>query len=239
MFRSLFNLVGSKNEIRRDDASSKAVEFPCLCGFNYFASVSGVAEPGQILAIMGESGAGKTTLLNVLTQRFKKSLKIEGEVNVNGEILGPTEMQTMSAFVQQFDLFMGSMTVREHLAFSAHLRMGRDVSSAEKMEKVDELIEKVCFYALSNSVYFKMGLNNCQDTIIGQKFTKSISLGEKKRLSFAAELLNDPSVIFCDEPTSGLDAYMARQVISCLKNLATEDGCTVIVKLELYSFNQE
>jgi ABC-type multidrug transport system ATPase subunit len=76
-----------------------------------------------------------------------------------------------------------------------------------------------------------MGLHSCQHTCIGQKFTKSISLGEKKRLSFACELLNNPGIIFCDEPTSGLDAYMAKQVIMCLKQLAKEDGCTVIITI--------
>jgi ABC-type multidrug transport system ATPase subunit len=78
--------------------------------------------------------------------------------------------------------------------------MGEEVSSKDKVAKVDEVINK-------------MGLKNCQHTIIGQRFTKSISLGEKKRLSFAAELLSDPSIIFCDEPTSGLDAFMAKQVL--------------------------
>jgi len=180
--------------------------------------VSGVAEAGQILAIMGESGAGKTTLLNVLTQRNKRSLQIEGEVSINGEAVGSEDVRKISAFVQQFDLFLGSMTVREHLVFCAHLRMGREFTTAERMEKVDQVIGK-------------MGLEVCQNTRIGQKFTKSISLGEKKRLAFASELLNDPALIFCDEPTSGLDAFMAKQVISCLKQLAKEDGRTIIITI--------
>lgn len=76
-----------------------------------------------------------------------------------------------------------------------------------------------------------MGLIECQDTLIGLHFTKSISLGEKKRLSFACELLHDPPIIFCDEPTSGLDSYMALQVIACLNHLAKQDGCTIIVTI--------
>jgi ABC-type multidrug transport system ATPase subunit len=76
-----------------------------------------------------------------------------------------------------------------------------------------------------------MGLTKCQDTVIGLPYTKSISLGEKKRLSFACELLHDPSIIFCDEPTSGLDAFMANQVIMCLKNLAKQDGLTIVITI--------
>uniref|UniRef100_A0AC34R6N0 AAA+ ATPase domain-containing protein n=1 Tax=Panagrolaimus sp. JU765 TaxID=591449 RepID=A0AC34R6N0_9BILA len=102
--------------------------------------VSGIAEPGEVLAIMGESGAGKTTLMNVLTQRNLKSLAIEGEVTINGEELSPNELQRISSYVQQADLFTSSMTVHEHLMFSARLRMGSRFTSAEKKARVEQLI---------------------------------------------------------------------------------------------------
>lgn len=76
-----------------------------------------------------------------------------------------------------------------------------------------------------------MGLSSCQNTIIGMQYTKSISLGEKKRLSFACELLYEPSIIYCDEPTSGLDAFSAQQIMSCLMNLAKKDGLTVVITI--------
>uniref|UniRef100_A0AC35GEU3 ABC transporter domain-containing protein n=1 Tax=Panagrolaimus sp. PS1159 TaxID=55785 RepID=A0AC35GEU3_9BILA len=44
--------------------------------------ISGVAEPGEILAIIDASGAGKATLLNVLTQRNQKSLEVSGDVTI-------------------------------------------------------------------------------------------------------------------------------------------------------------
>lgn len=79
-------------------------------------SVSGQVRPGQLLAIMGASGAGKTTLLNVLTNRNLRRLVVEGEVLVNGENVG-SSMTRISAYVQQDDLFIGTLTVREHLVF--------------------------------------------------------------------------------------------------------------------------
>lgn len=56
---------------------------------------------------------------------------------------------------------------------------------------------------------------------------KGISGGEKKRLSFASEIITNPSILFCDEPTSGLDSYMAASVTECLKDLAKK-GKTII-----------
>lgn len=54
-------------------------------------------------------------------------------------------------------------------------------------------------------VLVEVAMSHCPDTIIGGAGTgyRGISGGEKKRLAFGTELLNDPSIIFADEPTSG------------------------------------
>lgn len=82
--------------------------------------VSGIAKPGQLVAIMGASGAGKTTLMNVLTNRRPGTLKVTGEVRVNGTNMG-RNINRVAGYVQQEELFIPSMTTREHLFF--HVRM--------------------------------------------------------------------------------------------------------------------
>jgi len=52
----------------------------------------------------------------------------------------------------------------------------------------------------------EMGLNRCENTLIGGNFVKGLSGGEKKRTSIANELVSEPRVIFLDEPTTGLDS---------------------------------
>jgi ABC-type multidrug transport system ATPase subunit len=67
---------------------------------------------------MGASGAGKTSLLNVLNFRNRGMLKVEGEVRVNGHLIQSIEeIASISGYVQQDDLFVGSLTVRENLIF--------------------------------------------------------------------------------------------------------------------------
>ena len=63
------------------------------------------------------SGSGKTTLLNVLTRRNLGQLNVSGQVLVNGEELGD-DIASISTYIQQDDLFIGTMTVREYLAFN-------------------------------------------------------------------------------------------------------------------------
>ncbi|XP_062574765.1 protein white-like [Saccostrea cucullata] len=175
--------------------------------------VSGEIRPGKLVAIMGASGAGKTTLMNVLTFRNVHSLSIEGKIKINNRIVNREDMNNMSAYLQQEDLFLGTMTVREHLIFRACLQMDADSKARER--KVEEVITE-------------LGLSKCADSIIDMPFSNQrISGGERKRLSFAAELLMKPPIMFCDEPTSGLDSFMASSVIQSLKMLVHK-GHTVM-----------
>jgi len=67
-----------------------------------------------------------------------------------------------------------------------------------------------------------LGLEKCQDTLIGSVLKKTISGGERKRCSIGVELVTDPSVIMLDEPTSGLDSFTATSVCKLMMKLANE-----------------
>ena len=71
-----------------------------------------------------------------------------------------------------------------------------------------------------------MGLQKCLNTLIGTPgLTKTISGGEMKRLSIAAEILVDPPIIFADEPTSGLDSYLAMAVATSARITGQTVSC--------------
>ena len=66
---------------------------------------------------------GKTTLLNVLNFRNRGNLKIDGDVKINGRIIGTTAgLASISGYVQQEDLFVGTLIVKEQLKFQVILR---------------------------------------------------------------------------------------------------------------------
>ena len=177
---------------------------------------SGWVEPGELCAIMGCSGAGKSTLLNTLTLRNVSGLKVTGERLVNGVPVSPESLTSLSAYVQQDDLFIGTLTVREHLRFQARVRMDSHIPLQMKFDRVEKVIEE-------------LGLRKCADVLIGvQGRIKGISGGESKRLAFASEVLTNPSLMFCDEPTSGLDSYMAENVVDVLKGMTKHHKKTVI-----------
>ncbi|CAM9147551.1 unnamed protein product [Ectocarpus fasciculatus] len=169
-----------------------------------------------MLAIMGPSGAGKTSLLNCLSLRNRS---YSGTVLHNGK---PPDMDMVgitTAFVQQEDLFIPTLTPREHLRFHANMRMNRALSPEQKAKAVETALEG-------------LGLGKCANTPIGGQGStiRGISGGEKKRLSFATEVLGDAPVIFVDEPTSGLDSFMAEAVVTKLRLLA-ESGRTIVATI--------
>ncbi|GMR33739.1 hypothetical protein PMAYCL1PPCAC_03934 [Pristionchus mayeri] len=175
-------------------------------------NVSGIARPGELMALMGASGAGKTTLLNTLVQRNLNGLTVEGSVMVNGNELG-RRITSVAGYAQQEELFVGTLTVREYLTVQARLRVS---GSDERRERRVSIVLR------------QLGLWKCQHTRIGiMGIKKGISGGEARRLTFACELLSNPPVLFCDEPTTGLDSYMAESVVNVLSRIA-HSGRTVL-----------
>ncbi|OQV23731.1 Protein white [Hypsibius exemplaris] len=178
------------------------------------SDVTGQVVSGECLAVMGASGAGKTTLLNMLNGRHRESqLKMKGCITVNGHKIGQG-ITSISGYVQQTDLAMPTLTVREHLNFHAALRMDQRISPTERRERVEDVIRD-------------LGLSNCSDVQIGDSKRKGISGGEMKRLQFGSEVLTDPPLLFCDEPTTGLDSFMAQTVVGVMRDLAAK-GKTIL-----------
>ncbi|VDO41041.1 unnamed protein product [Haemonchus placei] len=94
----------------------KNVKVETKSGRQILQDVSGIAVPREMIALMGASGTGKTTLLNTLLQRNLGGLSVEGTVLVNGQNIG-RGVTNVSAYVQQEDLFVGTLTVTTSLRF--------------------------------------------------------------------------------------------------------------------------
>jgi ATP-binding cassette, subfamily G (WHITE), member 2, PDR len=118
-------------------------------------------------ALMGESGAGKTTLLNVLAQRTHTGV-VRGDILINGVVLGD-DFPRRTGYVESQDIHLSQFTVRETLRFSAQLRQPRHVSTAEKNEYVEEIIEV-------------LDMNDYADAVIGVPGS-GLSLEQRKRMT--------------------------------------------------------
>ncbi|KAJ3101116.1 hypothetical protein HDU97_001641 [Phlyctochytrium planicorne] len=116
-------------------------------------SMTGAAEPGQIVAILGGSGAGKSTFLNVLAGRIGKGT-LTGSITVNGKPRQRATWRKVSAYVEQLEVMFKNLTVTETLQYGAQFRLPSTYTKEQKAEKVDRIIQE-------------LGLVKCKDTKIG------------------------------------------------------------------------
>lgn len=175
------------------------------------SGISGVASPGQVLAIMGGSGAGKTTLLDILAAK-NKSGSVSGSIYCNGV---HRYNNKLFGFVDQEDELLPTLTVYETVVTSALLRLPKSMTTeAKKMRALDTMNE--------------LGILHLRDSLIGSSGHRGLSGGEKRRVAIACELVTSPSVLLLDEPTSGLDSFNAFNVVEALVNLAKSSNRTVV-----------
>ncbi|KAL3232856.1 Protein SNQ2 [Nakaseomyces bracarensis] len=167
-------------------------------------NVSGFCKPGTLTALMGESGAGKTTLLNTLAQRNVGI--ITGDMLVNGRPID-ISFERRTGYVQQQDVHIAELTVRESLQFSARMRRPQHVPDEEKMEHVERIIK-----VLDMELY--------ADALVGD-VGRGLNVEQRKKLSIGVELVAKPDLLlFLDEPTSGLDSQSSWAIVQLLKKLA-------------------
>ncbi|KAL6430154.1 hypothetical protein ACFW04_007724 [Cataglyphis niger] len=114
-----------------------------------------------------------------------------------------------SAYITQDDRLEPLLTVVENMRVAADLKLPSSTSRQEKEIIIEEILTTLGLY---EHIYTRSG---------------RLSGGQKKRLSIALELVNNPTVMFLDEPTTGLDSSSCMQVINLLKVLARQ-GRTII-----------
>ncbi|XP_026315469.1 ATP-binding cassette sub-family G member 4 [Hyposmocoma kahamanoa] len=169
--------------------------------------VNGRLRPRQLIAIMGPSGAGKSTLLDVLSGY--RITGIGGAVFINGRGRNMKRFKRMSCYIQQDDRLQGLLTVSENMALAADLKLPTTLDKYEKGEAIEDILTS-------------LGLYEHMNTRAAQ-----LSGGQRKRLSIALELINNPLIMFLDEPTTGLDSSSCTQVVQLCRNLAHQ-GRTIV-----------
>ena len=167
-------------------------------------------EPNEFVAIIGGSGAGKSTLMTAMSGFDKK---VQGNVYFNNLDLYTNfdSFKNIIGFVPQQDIIYENLTLRKMLYYTAKIKMPSDTTPNEIEQRIRQVLDMV-------------ELSEHQST-----FIRKLSGGQKKRASIAVELLSDPKLFFLDEPTSGLDPGTEKNLMYTLRNLAKQQGKTIIM----------
>ncbi|MFM2194530.1 MAG: hypothetical protein RL092_130 [Bacteroidota bacterium] len=163
----------------------------------------------SLTAIMGPSGCGKSTLLKVLNGYAPAT---DGKVEISGLDLNANYayLKTLIGYVPQDDIVHKELTVMQCLYYSAKIKL-KGVSKETILQKLHQVMNSLGIYEIRN---------NRIDAISG---------GQRKRVSIATEILNDPLILFLDEPTSPLDPQTIEEFLKILQNLAKNGTAVVMV----------
>ncbi|XP_011869972.1 PREDICTED: ATP-binding cassette sub-family G member 4 [Vollenhovia emeryi] len=200
--------------VRMVDIEFKDLSYDVQVGYcgttkQILKNLNGIFKAAELTAIMGPSGAGKSTLLNILTG-FQQGLvtgTLEYVSSEGRQSYGQYKKQ--SRYIQQTDSLYGLFTVQESMMMVTYLKLENSATKVFRQILIDNILDT-------------LKLSLVKETRVDR-----LSGGQRKRLSIALELVDNPSIMFLDEPTTGLDSLASLQCISALQTLA-KNGRTVI-----------
>ena len=171
-------------------------------------SVNFRIEPGEFICVLGPSGAGKSTLARALLGERKIAA---GRLLVGGhDVFREADaLRGSIGYVPQRDVNPPALPVERALHYASEVRLPAATSVADRRAAIDRSIAEVGLEAVRHGT------------------TGSLSGGEMKRASLAAELLAAPGLLVVDEATSSLDPATESRIMTLLAERARA-GTTVI-----------
>ena len=179
-----------------------------------------LVHPGDVTSIIGASGSGKSTLLRCINLLETPT---SGEILFHGENImacrggAPAYRAKVGMVFQSFNLFDNMSVLRNCMVGQTKVLKK---SKAEAEENAMRYLKKV-------------GM----DPYINAR-PRQLSGGQKQRVAIARALAMDPEVLLFDEPTSALDPEMVGEVLSVMRDLASE-GITMLVVTHEMAFARD
>jgi ATP-binding cassette, subfamily B, bacterial len=209
--------VADRREARRLPRAQGSIELDNVTfaypgsAVNALSGVSLGVEPGQVLALVGESGAGKSTVAK-LALRFYDPQR--GSVRLDGHDVRDIRLADLRSNValvlQETLVFEG--TVRENILYGRPDATEAQVRAAARAADAHDFIE---------------GLDDGYEAVVGQK-GRRLSGGQRQRVAIARALLRDAPLLVLDEPTAALDAASSRRILDPLHRLMVGRATVVI-----------
>src|SRR5579859_6788872 len=167
---------------------------------------------GEIVGFLGPNGAGKTTTLRMLTT-----------------LLRPT---SGTAVVAGADLLRDPVGVRRRIGFVPQAIGQTMGGTSDESLVIEELLDQAAAYRIPKAEGAKRAAKLIGQLDLGgldQRFVKTLSGGQRRRLEIAIGLVHQPSVVFLDEPTTGLDPQSRSNMWEHIRRLRSELGTTVFL----------
>lgn len=174
-----------------------------------FENVSLQVEPGEFVALLGESGVGKSTLLNTIAALDSID---GGQVLVDGTDVHAQD-ETGRAHLRRHHLgfVFQAFHVLPHLDVTHNIALPLLLQGRPDARRVEHMLEAV-------------GLGG-----LGARLPQQLSGGQLQRVAIARALVHRPRLILADEPTGNLDPATAERVMAVLARQVREEGAACLL----------
>ena len=188
---------GMRGEIVFENVSFSYGSTPAL------KNVSFHAEPGQTIAIVGQTGAGKSTLTKLVNRIYDTDT---GRVLVDGIDVREWSLDALRSQISTIeqDIFLFSRTIAENIAYG----LGQRAAQAA--------IEQAAKDAQAHQ--FIMSFKDGYETLIGERGV-TLSGGQRQRIAIARALLTDPRILMLDDSTSAIDSATEDEIQKAIRRL--------------------
>ena len=169
-------------------------------------------ESGEFLALMGPSGSGKTTLLNIVAGIDRPT---SGELSVDGRTI---EKLSRSALADWR---------RDHVGYIFQLYNLVPVLTAYENVELPLLLRPLSRSDRHRRVASALKMVDIADR--HDHYPRQLSGGQEQRVAIARAIVTEPRIIVADEPTGDLDRSAAQDILTLLRRLSQEAGCTLLM----------
>ncbi|NDJ76031.1 MAG: ABC transporter ATP-binding protein [Chloroflexi bacterium] len=173
--------------------------------------VSFEIEPGQTVAIVGQTGSGKSTLTKLINRTYDTTT---GRVLVDGVDVREWDLNVLRSQISNIeqDIFLFSRTLAENIAFGAP-------------GTPQELIEQAAREAQAHD--FILSFSEGYETKVGERGV-TLSGGQRQRIALARAFLSDPRILILDDSTSAIDSATEDEIQQAIRR-AQEGRTTILI----------
>ncbi|TME09841.1 MAG: ABC transporter ATP-binding protein [Chloroflexi bacterium] len=166
-------------------------------------NISFRAEPGQTVAIVGQTGAGKSTLTKLVNRIYDVD---EGHIFIDGVDVRDWSMDALRSQISTIeqDIFLFSRSITDNIAYG----LGQKADPAA--------IEQAAHDAQAHD--FIMSFKDGYETVIGERGV-TLSGGQRQRLAIARALLTNPRILILDDSTSAIDSATEDEIQKAIRRV--------------------